>query len=257
MKLDGRVALVTGASRGIGRAIAIELAAKGAAVAVNFRRSSAEADEVVAQIVADGGRAIAIGGDVADFAEVEAVVARTVDSLGGLHVLVNNAGIAKDGLIYNMDPGDWLEVMRVNFGGVVHATKAAMSHLMVQREGAIVNVSSVMGDRAWMGDSMYAASKAAVSAFTRSSALELARFGVRVNAVLPGFVETELIASLLSDDHGMGVLKQIPMRAFARPEDVARTVVFLAGPDAGYITGSLVTVDGGASSLLGIGAPLR
>ena len=256
MKLDGRIALVTGGSRGIGRGICSALAAEGAAVAVNYRSGEAQAQEVVSEIEAGGGRAIAIQGDVAEWDDAQAIVKQTVDGLGGLHILVNNAGISKDALIYNMDPGDWLAVMRVNFGGVFNCTKAAMPHFMGQRDGVIVNMSSVMGERGWLGESNYSASKGAVNAFTRCAAMELARFGIRVNAILPGFVPTELVEGLVAKDGGKGILKQLPMRSFGEVADVAQMTVFLAGPDSKYMTGTLVRVDGGASAMLGTGAPL-
>jgi 3-oxoacyl-[acyl-carrier protein] reductase len=223
-------------------------------VAVNYRNRREQAEEVVEAIRAGGGRAVALAADVAEHEQAEALVAGTVETLGGLHVLVNNAGIARDSLIYSMEPGGWLDVMRVNFGGTFNCTKSAMGHLMAQRDGAIVNVSSVMGERGWTGESNYAASKAAVNAFTRCCALELARFGVRVNAILPGFVPTDLVSGLLHGDAGKAVRRQIPIRAFARTEDVARAAVFLAGPDAAYMTGSLVNVDGGAAAALGLGS---
>jgi 3-oxoacyl-[acyl-carrier protein] reductase len=256
MKLKGRMALVTGASRGIGRAIAQVLASEGAAVAVNYRSGKEKAEEVVKEITAAGGRAVALPGDVADFAQAKTLVEQTVKELGGLHILVNNAGIAKDGLIFNLEPEDWLSVMRVNFGGVFNCTKAAMGHFMAQRDGVIVNVSSVMGERGWIGESNYAASKGAVNAFTRCCAMELARFGVRINAVLPGFSPTELVAGLTQKDGGKGIKKQIPMRDFGTVEEIARVAVFLAGPDSAYMTGSLVPVDGGASTALGLGTSL-
>jgi 3-oxoacyl-[acyl-carrier protein] reductase len=256
MNLEGRVALVTGASRGIGRAVAEALAADGAAVAVNYRSSGAGADEVVGAITSAGGRAVAVPGDVASYEDAQTIVQQTIDELGGLHILVNNAGISRDALIFNMEPNDWLDVMRVNFGGVFNCTKAALAHFMSSRDGVIINISSVMGERGWVGESNYAASKGAINSFTRCSAVELARFGIRVNAVLPGFAPTELVAGLVEKDGGKGILRQIPLRSFARVEEVASTVVFLAGPAATYMTGALLTVDGGASTVLGVGAPL-
>jgi 3-oxoacyl-[acyl-carrier protein] reductase len=256
MKLEGRVALVTGGSRGIGRAVCLSLAGEGAVVAVNYRSGESEAAEVVREITSAGGRAVAIQADVAEFGEAQALVQRTIAELGDLHVVVNNAGIAKDALIYNMEPGDWLSVMRVNFGGVFNCTKAALDHFMGTRDGVIVNVSSAMGERGWIGESNYAASKGAINAFTRCAAMELARFGIRVNAVLPGFAPTDMVAGLVEKDGGKGIKRQIPLRQFAAVEQVASVVTFLAGPDSSYMTGALVTVDGGVSSMLGIGAPL-
>jgi len=236
--------------------VAEALAAEGAAVGVNYRSGKTEAEEVVAAIEEAGGKAAAIPGDVSDYEQAQGAVQSTVDALGGLDVLVNNAGIAKDALIYNMDPGDWLDVMRVNFGGVFNCTKAALGQFMSQRDGAIVNISSVMGERGWLGESNYAASKGAINAFTRCSAVELARFGVRVNAVLPGFVPTELVEGVLSKNGGKGILKQIPMKEFGKVEDVANAVVFLASPDASYMTGSLLILDGGSAATLATGSSL-
>jgi len=256
VKLEGQVALVTGASRGIGRAIAEALAAEGAAVAVNYRSGKEKAEEVVAAIEGAGGRAVAVPGDVAEYDQAVAMVEQTVSELGGLHVLINNAGIADDALIYSMEPDAWLAIMRVNFGGVFNCTKAALSVFMLERHGTIVNISSVMGERGWTGESNYSASKGAVNAFTRCSAVEFARFGIRVNAVLPGFSPTDMVAGLMDKDGGKGILKQIPMKAFASVEEVASAAVFLAGPDSSAMTGSLVTVDGGVSTQVGIGKPL-
>lgn len=256
MKLEGRVALVTGGSRGIGRAVAERLAREGAAVAVNYRSGKEQAQEVVDAVTEAGGKAMAVGGDVAEYDQAQAIVSQTVDELGGLHILVNNAGIAKDALIYNMDPGEWLDVMRVNFGGVFNCTKAALDVFMKERDGVIVNMSSVMGERGWTGESNYAASKGAVNAFTRCCAVELARFGIRVNAVLPGFSPTDMVAGLMEKDGGKGISKQIPMKTFAEVDEVAGAVLFLAGPDSSAMTGSLITVDGGVSSQVGIGKPL-
>ena len=256
MKLKGRVALVTGASRGIGKAIAQSLAAEGAAVAVNYRSGREKAEQVVKEITAAGGKAVALPGDVAEFKDAQTLIEQTVKELGALHILINNAGIAKDGLIFNLTPDDWLAVMKVNFGGVFNCTKAAMPVFMAQRDGVIVNISSVMGERGWIGESNYSASKGAVNAFTRCAAMELARFGVRVNALLPGFSPTELVAGLTQKDGGKGIKKQIPMRDFGKVEEIARAATFLAGPDSSYMTGSLVAVDGGASTALGLGTSL-
>jgi len=255
-KFDDKVALVTGASRGIGRAVAEALGSEGAAVGVNYRSGAEQAQEVVSAIESAGGKAAAIQGDVSEYEQAENVVKQTVDELGGLHVLINNAGISKDALIYNMDPSEWLDVMRVNFGGVFNCTKAALDVFMKEREGAIVNMSSVMGERGWTGESNYAASKGAVNAFTRCCAVELARFGIRVNAVLPGFSPTDMVAGLMEKDGGKGISKQIPMKTFATVEEVAGAALFLAGPDSSAMTGALVTVDGGVSTQVGIGKPL-
>lgn len=225
-------------------------------MAVNYRAGEAQAREVVDAIEARGGRAVAVGADVSDYAQAEAAIAQTLDALGGLHIVVNNAGIARDALIYNMEPGEWLEVMKVNFGGTFNCTKAALQPFMSQRDGVVVNISSVMGERGWTGESNYAASKGAINAFTRCCAVEFARFGIRVNAVLPGFAPTEMVFGLMEKDGGKGIIKQIPLKTFATVDEVAKTAVFLAGPDASHMTGALLTVDGGVSAQVGIGKPL-
>ncbi|HUG85254.1 MAG TPA: SDR family oxidoreductase [Euzebya sp.] len=253
MKLQDRIVLVTGGSRGIGRATSKAAASHGAAVAVNYRSGRDEADAVVKDIEAGGGRAVAIQGDVSDYEQAGAVIAQTVEQLGGLHVLINNAGIARDALLFNMEPTDWLDVMKVNFGGTFNCTKQVLSHFMAQRDGVIVNVSSVMGERGWVGESNYAASKGAVNAFTRCCAMELARFNIRVNACLPGFAPTELVAGLTAVDGGKQIKKQIPMKDFATVEQVADVIMFLAGNESSYMTGAFVNVDGGASTALGLG----
>lgn len=254
MNLDDRVALVTGGAKGIGRAICLALAGAGASVAINYRSSRVEAEELVRQIEAMGGKAIALAGDFADAAVAATVVERAIAELGGLHVLVNNAGIVKDVLIFNMEPADWQSVMNVNFGGVFNGTKAVLSHFMAQRDGAIINISSVMGERGWIGEANYAASKGAINAFTRCAAVELARFGIRVNAVLPGFAPTDLVSGLISKG-GNGIKRQLPLRRFANVEEVAALAAFLAGPESAYITGTCLPVDGGGSAQLGLGRP--
>ncbi|MBF6086943.1 SDR family oxidoreductase [Nocardia cyriacigeorgica] len=253
MRLADRVALVTGAARGIGRAAALLLAEQGAAVAVNYRTGAQEAEEVVAEITAAGGKAVALGADVSDPEAAATLIEQTIGALGGLHILVNNAGIARDGLIFDMNPGDWVEVMRTNFGGVFNCTRSAMGHFMAQRDGVIVNVSSVMGQRGWIGQANYSASKAAINAFTQCSAIEMARFGVRVNAVLPGFTPTELIGPVVAGGAGKKLEKQIPLRSLAEVEQIAEVIAFLAGPGSAYMTGELVRADGGFAAQLGIG----
>jgi 3-oxoacyl-[acyl-carrier protein] reductase len=253
MTLQGRVALVTGASRGIGRAAALALAAEGASVAVNYRSGHDQAAAVVKEIEHRGGNAIAVQADVSEPAEAAALVERTRQELGGLHVLVNNAGITRDGLIFDLDLDEAWQVLRVNFGGVLNCTRAVAGHFMAQRDGSIVNVSSVMAEGGWTGESSYAASKGAVNAFTLCSAVELARFGVRVNAVLPGFTPTDLVRPLLDGGKGKGLVRQVPMRTFADVEQVARVIAFVAGPGASYMTGALIRVDGGFGAQLGIG----
>src|SRR5256714_10967287 len=214
----------------------IALAAEGGAVAVNYRSGKEKAEEVVKEIEAGGGRAVVVEGDVSEFPQAQAIVEQSIEQLGGLHILVNNAGISRDALIFNMEPTDWLDVMRVNFGGVFNCTKASLQQFMSQREGTIVNISSMMGLRGWTGGSNYAASKGAINAFTRCAAVELARFGIRVNAVLPGFAPTDMVEGLLQKDGGKGILKQIPLKSFASVEEVAKVVTFLAGPDSSYVT---------------------
>ena len=225
-------------------------------MAVNFRSGADQAADVVQGIESRGGRAVALQADVADHESASGLVEETVRHLGGVHILINNAGIAKDALIFHMKPTEWLDVMRVNFGGVFNCTQAVLPHFMKQRSGVIVNVSSVMAESGWTGESNYAASKGAVNAFTRCSAVELARFGIRVNAVLPGFAPTDMVAGLLDRENGKGILKQIPMRAFPTLEEVARATTFLAGPDSSYVTGSMLTVDGGVNTQVGVGRPL-
>ena len=256
MNLENKVALVTGGSRGIGRAIALKLASQGAAVAVNYRSGQSEAESVVREITELGGKAISVQADVADIEAVRGLVETAVGQLGGLHLLVNNAGIARDRLVMEMEPNDWLDVMLVNFGGVFNCTRVASEVFARQREGAIVNLSSMTAERIRVGLANYAASKAAIAAFTRCCALEMGAFGIRVNAVLPGFAPTEMVAGIVEKDGGKAILRQIPLRTFPELEQVAATVVFLAGPGAGYMTGSLLVVDGGASTTVGVGAPL-
>lgn len=242
--LSGKTALVTGASRGIGAQIAHELAAHGAAVAVNYAGSRQAAEAVVASVVAAGGRAVAIQGDVSDPANATSLVEGTVAEFGALDILVNNAGITRDGLLVRMSDADWHSVIDTNLTGVFNLTRAAAKVMMKQRSGSIVNVTSVIGLVGNAGQANYAASKAGVIGLTKSVAKELAGRGVRANAVAPGFIETDMTSSL-PDAVCDAARSEIALKRFGTPEDVANAVVFLASDAAGYITGQVLAVDGG------------
>ncbi len=242
--LTGKVALVTGASRGIGAAIALELASRGCAVAVNYAGSEAAAGEVVSQITSAGGRAVALQGDVSDAAACAGLVESTVAKLGGLDILVNNAGITRDGLVVRMSDDDWNAVIDTNLSGVFFMTRAASKLMMKQRSGSIVNVTSVVGLVGNAGQANYAAAKAGVVGLTKSVARELASRNVRANAVAPGFIETDMTAAL-SDAVCESVRGEIAMGRFGSASDVAKAVAFLAGDDAAYVTGQVLAVDGG------------
>ena len=243
-ELDGRVALVTGGSRGIGRAIAIELASRGARVAVNFQSNAAAAESVVATIREAGGDAHAIAGDVSKPSDASALVKATVEHFSGLDILVNNAGITRDGLVMRMSEDDWDAVQNTNLRGTFLVTKAALRPMLRARGGRIINITSIVGVMGNAGQANYAAAKAGIIGFTRAVAREVASRGITVNAVAPGFIATDITAGM-TEAQIAAVMSQVPLGRIATPEDVAPLVAFLAGDGANYITGQCIQVDGG------------
>lgn len=244
MLLDGKSALVTGASRGIGKAIALALAAEGAQVAINYAGNTAKAEEVKAQIEAAGGRAILVQADVADAAQVEEMVKKVAEEFGSIDILINNAGITRDGLLMRMKEEQWDAVLNTNLKSVFNCTKAVTKLMMKKRYGRIVNMSSVVGRMGNAGQANYAAAKAGIIGFSKSVAKELASRGITVNMIAPGCIETDMTAAL-PDKVKEAMLADIPLGRVGRPEDIAEAAVFLASDKAGYITGQIINVDGG------------
>jgi 3-oxoacyl-[acyl-carrier protein] reductase len=244
MRLQGRIALVTGASRGIGAAIARRLAADGAAVAINYAGSRSAAEALVAEIVGQGGRAVALQADVSDPSACATLVESTIAEFGHLDILVNNAGITRDGLLVRMSDDDWDAVIRTNLGGVFAMTRAAARPMMKARSGCIVNITSVVGMMGNAGQANYSAAKAGVIGLTKTTARELASRNVRCNAVAPGFISTDMTAKM-SDDQREAIAGQIALGRLGRAEDIASAVAFLCSEEASYVTGQVLAVDGG------------
>ena len=242
--LEGLAALVTGGSRGIGRAICLELGARGAKVGVNYHTTPGGAEEVVAAITNSGGTAVALSGDVSDGEQAGALVKQAAGQLGGIDILVNNAGITRDGLLMRMSEEDWDAVQRTNLRGAFLITKAALRPMLRARGGRIINISSVVGVMGNAGQANYAAAKAGLIGFTRAVAREVASRGITVNAVAPGFIETDIIKGM-SEEAVEWAKGQIPLGRMGLAEDIAPLVAFLASPGAGYITGQCIHVDGG------------
>ena len=242
--LSGKVALVTGASRGIGAVVAARLAEAGARVGVNYHASSDAATVVVDSIKKAGGEALLVGGDVSQEDKAEAVIKNLVEHFGGIDILINNAGINKDQLLIRMKPEDFDSVMNVNLRGAFLCTRYAMTHLIRQRSGRVINMSSVVGLSGNPGQANYAAAKAGLVGLTKAVAREVASRNVTVNALAPGYIPTAMVDEL-SEETQAKILERIPMGRFGTPEDVAEAVVFLCSDGASYITGQVLTIDGG------------
>jgi 3-oxoacyl-[acyl-carrier protein] reductase len=242
--LQGKIAVVTGSSRGIGAAIARELAAQGATVVLNHRDSAAQAEAVVAEIVAANGQAVAIQADVSSFAEAQRLIKETVERFGRIDILVNNAGTTRDMLIMMMPEADWDLVIQTNLKSAFNCSKAAVRPMMKQRFGRIINITSVSGLAGQAGQTNYSASKAGMIGFTKALAKEVGARGITVNAIAPGFVPT-VLTDVLNEEQKRAIISMTPMGRFAKPEEIAYATTFLADERAGFITGQVLSVDGG------------
>jgi len=241
---EKKVAVVTGASRGIGRAIALELGRRGNFVVVNYNGSAEKAEAVKQEIEAAGGEACAMQCDVSDYGACEAFMKDIIKEYKRIDILVNNAGVTRDGLLMQMKEEDFDTVVDTNLKGAFHTIRFAARQMLKQRSGRIINLSSVVGLRGNGGQVNYSASKAGIIGLTKSAAKELASRGITVNAIAPGFIETEMTA-VLPEETKAATLKEIPLQKFGKPEDVAQAAAFLASDEAAYITGQVLCVDGG------------
>lgn len=250
-KLENRVCIITGGSRGIGKATVLTLANEGAKVIINDKSDGTSAGELIKEIQETGGIAAFFRADVCKIAEVEEMINYVLEKFGRVDVLVNNAGINRDAFIADMSQEDWMEVINTNLNGVFNCTKAVLKPMVLQRSGKIINISSIAADIGLRGQSNYAASKAAINGLTRSVAVELAPFGIQVNAVAPGMINTKMTEKLRRSI-GTRILPLIALERFGEPEEVAKVVLFLASDDSNYITGEIIHVTGGFGA--GIGA---
>jgi 3-oxoacyl-[acyl-carrier protein] reductase len=244
--LDGKVAVVTGGSRGIGRAISAALAVRGARVIVNYTSNEAAAVDTVQMVSAAGGTAVPMRFDIGDAAAVDVAFKEIAAGEGGLHILVNNAGVAVNALTLGSKDADWARAIDINLKGAIHCTRAALRPLMRAREaGRIINITSIVGEMGSAGQGPYAAAKAALIGLTKTWAREYASRGITVNAVSPGYIDTEMTAKDLPPDRREVLMQSIPLGRVGKPEDVAAAVAFLASPAAGYVTGEVLRVNGG------------
>lgn len=248
LTLENKVAVVTGGSRGIGRAIALEFASRGAAVVVNYNSSPDAAEDVVKQIAEAGGKAAAFKADVSDFKQAESLIKFAVDTFGDLNILVNNAGITRDQLIMMMPEADWDAVINTNLKSTFNCSKAAVKHMMRKRTGRIINIASVAGQMGNPGQTNYSASKGGQIAFTKALAREVAGRNITVNAIAPGFVDTEILKAM-NPETLEAALKMVPLARLGKPEEIAYTAAFLASDGAAYITGQTIGVDGGMAMM--------
>jgi len=244
MGFDDKVAIVTGASRGIGRAIALEFGSRGARVVVNYNQNSSAADEVVRIISESGGDAFTHQADVSVLEQADGLVKAAIEKFGDLHVLVNNAGITRDGLIMTMSENDWDDVIQTNLKSTFNCSKAAIRHMLRRRYGRIINIVSISGIMGNPGQTNYSASKAGQIGFTKALAREVASRTITVNAIAPGFIQTD-IWSTVPEDAQKGLMDIIPLGRVGQPEEIAKAAAFLASDDAAYITGHTLIVDGG------------
>lgn len=241
---ENKVALITGATRGIGKEIALELAANGFDIAINYRSMQEEMEELKKEIEANKVRCEFVQADVTNFEQCEAMIKETIEKLGRIDVLVNNAGITKDGLIMRMKKEDFEAVIDINLTGTFNVTRNVIPYMIKQKSGRIINVSSVVGVAGNAGQTNYSASKAGIIGFTKSLAKEVASRNILVNAIAPGFIDTDM-TKVLSDSVKEGINAQIPLRRMGTPKEVAKVVKFLSSEDSSYVTGQVINIDGG------------
>jgi len=241
---QNKTVVVTGASRGIGRAIAIAFAKQGANLVLNYNKSQSSVEEVLSAIQAEGGEAVAVQADVSNSEDAKRLIQTAVDTFGSLDVLINNAGITKDMLLMRMKDEEFENVIDINLKGTFYCIKHASNIMLKQRSGKIINMSSVVGITGNAGQANYAASKAGIIGLTKSAAKELAMRGITVNAIAPGFIDTEM-TQVMSDKIKENIISMVPLKRAGKPEDVANTALFLASNAADYITGQVIQVDGG------------